>query len=154
MVLFNEKIPVKYDDAPEVATSSLPEPVSHFDESRQKIIDIDPTQKEAVFSPEHAIPAGQDKEGGKETQPCSICGLSKKMFSGIFLLAVIIIGAAIGGGVGGSIAASRKSYDEAPAADTTSMCVIRAYTLFSGNTININVQHSFNNIDIYDFNYQ
>ncbi|RYO99993.1 hypothetical protein DL766_000346 [Monosporascus sp. MC13-8B] len=143
-----EKLPVTYDDLPEVVIPHS-EAQAYVDEGRRvepgesppKFLAIDPAQKEVVYpnSPEvvsghdftaagaegdHVSPTSAEQslssDGQRKQTQGRICGCSTKTFWVILVLVLIAMGAAIGGGVGGGMAASRDADNQPLGADASS----------------------------------
>lgn len=58
-------------------------------------------------------PSGLEHDINAGRRPRTICGLQKKTFWLLLVLAIVVIGAAVGGGVGGAMAVNNAKYVEA-----------------------------------------
>ncbi|RYP08786.1 hypothetical protein DL764_001697 [Monosporascus ibericus] len=147
-----EKELVRYGDLPEVVIPHLPEAYSYVNEGRRvepgesppKFLAIDSAEKEVDYpnSPEvvsghestaagtegdHVSPTHAEQslsgDGKRKHNKERRCGYSMKTFW--VILALVFMGAAIGGGVGGSMAASRDADNQPLGADAPSSTTTR-----------------------------
>ncbi|RYP76018.1 hypothetical protein DL770_007296 [Monosporascus sp. CRB-9-2] len=142
-----EKVLVTHSDLPEVVIPQLPEPHAYVGKGRRvepgesapKFLAIDSAQKEVAYPNSPEVVLGHDfsaaGEEGNHISPTNAeqslgrdgkrkhtegrrCGCSTKIFWAVLIL--VFIGAAIGGGVGGSMATSRDADDQPLGADAFS----------------------------------
>ena len=104
--------------SPSGSGSQLPQ-AAYIDGGRQegseeapKFLVVDQTHKEVAHhgfnNAPQLVKSDEDREQEEAQRHATVCGLRRRWFWTVLAIAIIVIGAAVGGGVGGSIAASRK----------------------------------------------
>jgi len=92
------KYPAIFDDAPKYAAPDA----AHLENEQTRDSMHHPS------SPSHAVSGKEVEAGVQGRQTVHVCGLTKRLFWTLIAIVVIVLAAAIGGGVGGAMAKSRS----------------------------------------------